>query len=96
MTSISSTNGTNGTNASVGSAVGNSALAKTSADFDMFLKLLTAQLQNQDPLEPMDASEFTKQLVQYSSVEQVIYTNKNLETLIALQQQGGLTGAVGG
>lgn len=64
-----------------------------SGNFDMFLKLLTAQLQNQDPLEPMDASEFTKQLVQYSSVEQGIYTNKNLETLIALQQQGGLTGA---
>ena len=64
------------------------------SNFDTFLKLLTAQLQNQDPLEPMDSSKFTEQLVQYSSVEQGIYTNKNLETLIALQQGGGLGSAV--
>lgn len=65
-----------------------------SGNFDTFLKLLTAQLQNQDPLEPMDTSQFTQQLVQYSSVEQNIYTNKNLETLIALQQNAGLGSAV--
>lgn len=65
-----------------------------SGNFDTFLKLLTAQLQNQDPLEPMDTSQFTQQLVQYSSVEQNIYTNKNLETLIALQQTAGLGSAV--
>lgn len=64
-------------------------------NFDTFLKLLTAQLQNQDPMEPMDASEFTQQLVQYSSVEQNIYTNKNLETLIAMQQSAGMGAAVG-
>jgi flagellar basal-body rod modification protein FlgD len=64
------------------------------SNFDTFLKLLTAQLQNQDPLEPMDSAKFTEQLVQYSSVEQGIYTNKNLETLIALQQGGGLGSAV--
>ncbi|HAD26011.1 MAG TPA: flagellar hook capping protein [Alphaproteobacteria bacterium] len=59
--------------------------AKTLAqDFDTFLTLLTSQLQNQDPLEPMDSSEFTNQLVQFSSVEQAIQTNKNFETLIAL------------
>ncbi|MFT3811381.1 MAG: flagellar hook capping FlgD N-terminal domain-containing protein [Micropepsaceae bacterium] len=63
-------------------------------NFDTFLKLLTAQLQNQDPLEPMDAAQFTQQLVQYSSVEQGIYTNKNLETLIAMQQTAGLGSAV--
>lgn len=63
-------------------------------NFDTFLKLLTAQLQNQDPLEPMDAAQFTQQLVQYSGVEQGIYTNKNLETLIALQQTGGMGAAV--
>lgn len=63
-------------------------------NFDTFLKLLTSQLQNQDPLEPMDASQFTQQLVQYSSVEQNIYTNKNLETLIAMQQSAGMGSAV--
>lgn len=59
--------------------------AKTLAqDFDTFLTLLTSQLQNQDPLEPMDSSEFTSQLVQFASVEQSIQTNKNFETLISL------------
>ncbi len=62
-------------------------------NYDTFLKLLTAQLQHQDPMKPMDPSEFTQQLVQYSSVEQGIYTNKNLETLIALQKTSGLNTA---
>jgi flagellar basal-body rod modification protein FlgD len=42
----------------------------TGADFNMFLKLLTTQMQHQDPLDPMDTSEYTQQLVQYSQVEQ--------------------------
>lgn len=54
-------------------------------DFDDFLLLLTTQLQNQDPLSPMDTSEFTNQLVQFSQVEQQIATNSNLETLLAMQ-----------
>jgi flagellar basal-body rod modification protein FlgD len=56
----------------------NSALAAT---FDTFLKLLTTQLQNQDPLSPMDSAKFTEQLVQYSQVEQQIASNKKLDTL---------------
>ncbi|MBI1186458.1 MAG: flagellar hook capping protein [Alphaproteobacteria bacterium] len=58
---------------------------KLSENFDTFLVLLTAQLQNQDPLSPMDSSEFTQQLVQFSQVEQQISTNDNLETLISQQ-----------
>jgi flagellar basal-body rod modification protein FlgD len=53
-------------------------------DFDSFLQLLTTQLQNQDPLSPMDANQFTQQLVQFSSVEQAIKTNSNLEQLLSL------------
>lgn len=67
-------------------------------DFDQFLTLLTTQLQNQDPLEPMDSSEFTNQLVQFTSVEQQIATNTNLESLIAtmsLQSDGALLGYLG-
>ncbi len=56
-----------------------------SQDFDQFLSLLTTQLQNQDPLDPMDSSEFTNQLVQFSQVEQQISTNEQLETLVGLQ-----------
>jgi flagellar basal-body rod modification protein FlgD len=58
--------------------------AATLADnFDTFLSILTAQIQNQDPLEPMDSTEFTNQLVQFSGVEQQIRANKQLETLIS-------------
>jgi len=54
-------------------------------DFDQFLRLLTTQLQNQDPLSPMDSSEFTNQLVQFSNVEQSIKTNGFLEKLLTMQ-----------
>lgn len=52
-------------------------------DLNRFLNLLVTQLQNQDPLDPMDANEFTSQLVQFASVEQQIYQNANLEKLLA-------------
>lgn len=54
-------------------------------DFDDFLLLLTTQLQNQDPLSPMDTNEFTNQLVQFSQVEQQIKTNSSLDNLLAMQ-----------
>jgi flagellar basal-body rod modification protein FlgD len=54
-------------------------------NFDTFLTLLTTQLQNQDPLSPMDTSQFTQQLVSFASVEQQIKTNSNLATMIAGQ-----------
>lgn len=65
--------------------------AKLAENFDTFLNLLTAQLKNQDPLEPMDANQFTQQLVQFSGVEQAIQTNKKLDTLADLVrgQSGG-------
>ena len=67
-------------------------------NFDTFLKLLTEQLKNQDPLEPMEAEKFTEQLVQFSGVEQQIKTNDNLETSNALafaNQQGNMVGYIG-
>jgi flagellar basal-body rod modification protein FlgD len=60
------------------------ASTRLAENFDTFLTLLTAQLRNQDPLSPMDSTEFTQQLVQFSQVEQQISQNKNLETLIGL------------
>lgn len=54
-------------------------------DFDQFLRLLVTQMQNQDPLEPMDSTEFTNQLVQFSNVEQQIKTNGHLESLLSMQ-----------
>lgn len=55
-------------------------------DLNRFLNLLVTQLKNQDPLDPLDANEFTSQLVQFASVEQQIYANGNLEKLVSLQQ----------
>jgi len=64
------------------------------SDKTQFLTLLTAQLKNQDPLSPMDSTDFTNQLVQFSAVEQQININSNLSTLISLTQQGILSSAV--
>jgi len=54
-----------------------------SADFNMFLKLLTTQMQNQDPLDPMDTSEYTQQLVQYSQVEQSMQQTGALRDILS-------------
>lgn len=59
------------------------ALTRTAADFNMFLKLLTAQMQNQDPLDPMDTSEYTNQLVQFSQVEQTIQQTGTLRDILS-------------
>jgi flagellar basal-body rod modification protein FlgD len=64
-------------------------------NFDTFLKLLTTQLRQQDPLQPMDATQFTSQLVQYASVEQAIATNKKLEDLSTLTQASSTASALG-
>jgi flagellar basal-body rod modification protein FlgD len=58
------------------------AQTQLAGNFDTFLTLLTTQLQNQDPLNPMDSNQFTQQLVEFSQVEQQINTNDNLKTLI--------------
>jgi flagellar basal-body rod modification protein FlgD len=50
------------------------------------LKLLTTQLQHQDPTSPLDPNQFTQELVQFASVEQQINTNTSLSTMISLQQ----------
>ena len=68
---------------------------KLASNMDTFLTLLVAQLKNQDPLSPMDSTEFTNQLVQYSEVEQSITMNSNLEKLINLTNQNATTQALG-
>ncbi|WP_300070609.1 flagellar hook capping FlgD N-terminal domain-containing protein [uncultured Ruegeria sp.] len=58
--------------------------SKTSAvtsDFDTFLLMMTTQAQNQDPLEPMDSSDYASQLAQFSMVEQQVQTNDLLAAL---------------
>jgi len=75
------------------------ASTKINADFDMFLKLLTTQMQNQDPLDPMDTAQYTQQLVQYSQVEQSIEQTKTLKEMLSafgtqnLMQASAMIGA---
>lgn len=66
--------------ATTASATGRTRLAE---NFDTFLTLLTTQLKNQDPLSPMDSTQFTQQLVQMTGVEQQLLTNDLLEKLVS-------------
>lgn len=76
------------------SAAANDA-SKLGEDLNRFLNLLITQLKNQDPLDPMDSTEFTSQLVQFASVEQQIKTNANIEKLLNLQQGSQVADLVG-
>jgi flagellar basal-body rod modification protein FlgD len=67
---------------------------KLAEDFSQFLLLLTTQLKNQDPTEPLDTNEFTAQLVQFAGVEQQLATNANLEKMISLSQQSRVESGV--
>jgi len=64
------------------------------SNFTTFLQLLTTQLQNQDPLSPMDTNQFTQQLVEFAGVEQQMKTNTSLGTLVTLQQAAQTTSAL--
>jgi len=71
------------------------AAQQLAGNFDTFLQLLTTQLQNQDPLSPMDSNQFTQQLVAFAGVEQQINTNDNLQSLIGLSVSQNASSAVG-
>jgi flagellar basal-body rod modification protein FlgD len=63
-------------------------------NFQTFLTLLTTQLQNQNPLDPLDTNQFTQQLVQFAGVEQQLKTNDQLTSLVSLQQTTQATQAL--
>jgi flagellar basal-body rod modification protein FlgD len=68
--------------------------ASIAGNFNTFLQLLTTQLQNQNPLDPLDTNQFTQQLVQFAGVEQQLKTNDQLTTLVSLQQTAQSTAAL--
>lgn len=87
---------TNVTSAITGNGTSSSATSTTLADnFQTFLTLLTTQLQNQNPLDPLDTNQFTQQLVQFAQVEQQLKSNDQLATLISVQQSMQTTQALG-
>jgi flagellar basal-body rod modification protein FlgD len=79
---------------STAAAAGTAGAQQIAGNYNTFLTLLTTQLQNQDPLDPLDTNEFTQQLVEFSSVEQEVNMNTNLQTLISLQQTSEATSAM--
>ncbi len=92
MTTITPTSNTPSASSSNSGA---NALASFSQNFQSFLTLLTSQLQHQDPLNPMDSTQFTSQLVQFTGVEQGILQNQNLQQLIGLQTNSQMSNAAG-
>jgi flagellar basal-body rod modification protein FlgD len=86
---------TSSSSSSSGSSLNSTTNTTLAGNFQTFLTLLTTQLQNQNPLDPLDTNQFTQQLVQFSSVEQQINMNTQLSTLISLQQTSQSTSALG-
>ena len=82
---------TTGSTAQAAGAAGSQQIA---GNFNEFLQLLTTQLQNQDPLDPLDTNQFTQQLVEFASVQQQVDMNTNMQTLITLQQTTAATQAL--
>ena len=79
---------------SSGSTLGSTTDQTIAGNFQTFLSLLTTQLQNQNPLDPLDTNQFTQQLVEFAGVEQQLKTNDSLSTLVSLQQTAQATQAL--
>jgi flagellar basal-body rod modification protein FlgD len=89
-----STSGVGTTTTAAAQSTLNSGLSTIANNYTSFLQLLTTQLQNQDPLSPMDTDQFTQQITEMTGVQQQLLSNQLLQTLVN-QSQGGVTTAVG-
>jgi len=69
--------------------------SKTAVDYQSFLKLLIAEMKNQDPTKPMDSTQYVAQLATFSQVEQSVQTNTKLDQIMsssALSQADAIIG----
>ncbi|MGV1790516.1 flagellar hook assembly protein FlgD [Rhizobium lusitanum] len=85
MAAVDAVNSSSGSSSSGSSQSAAAASASASLNYNDFLQLLIAQMQNQDPTDPMDASQQISQLASFSQVEQQIQTNSHLETVLQNQ-----------
>jgi flagellar basal-body rod modification protein FlgD len=90
-TTIKSAPGTGTTTSSTASSTKTTGIAD---NFQTFLTLLTTQLQNQNPLDPLDTNQFTQQLVQFAGVEQQLKSNDQLKSLIDIEKSAQATQAL--
>src|SRR5881394_3816927 len=92
-------------NSIIAAAPGNTAASATAntagidkntiaGNFQTFLTLLTTQLKNQNPLDPLDTNQFTQQLVQFAGVEQQLKSNDQLKSLIEIEKSAQATQAL--
>ncbi|MGY2051964.1 flagellar hook assembly protein FlgD [Methylobacterium sp. JK268] len=93
---------TTGISSALSSLTGTGTTASATSDastiagnFTQFLTLLTTQLQNQNPLDPLDTNQFTQQLVQFASVEQQLKTNDRLDSILAADKASTAASASG-
>jgi len=83
MTTVSPISTTGTTSSNVSAALDKTEIA---SNFTTFLQLLTTQLKNQNPLDPLDTNQFTQQLVQFAQVEQQMKSNDQLSSLVSLEK----------
>ena len=89
---VSGTSGTSSSTSSSSTVTG--ATTGIANNFDQFLSLLTTQLKNQNPLDPLDTNQFTQQLVQFAQVEQQMKSNDQLASILALEKSAQQTAAM--
>src|ERR1700755_1123511 len=85
---------TSSSSSSSASSANAMASQQIAGNFQSFLELLTTQLQNQNPLDPLDTNQFTQQLGEFAGVQQQLNTNDSLATLVSLQQTAQATQAL--
>lgn len=85
------TSGVSASNNASGALTGAAGGGLSGVDFNTFLKLLVAQLKNQDPLNPLDGTQFTGQIAQFSALEQQINTNNYLSSILEQRDYGQMT-----
>ncbi|MFO1150940.1 MAG: flagellar hook capping FlgD N-terminal domain-containing protein [Alsobacter sp.] len=88
----SATSSASSSSSSSSGGTGSASIANT---FDQFLTLLTTQLKNQNPLDPLDTNQFTQELVQFASVEQLIKQNTTLTAILTSAKSQTATNALG-
>jgi len=91
-TTITSAPGTGSSSSS--NTASSTATTGIADNFQTFLTLLTTQLQNQNPLDPLDTNQFTQQLVQFAGVEQQMKMNSQMTSLISIEQSAQSTAAM--
>ncbi|MCK1393041.1 flagellar hook assembly protein FlgD [Bradyrhizobium sp. 1] len=86
---------TDSTSKSTNSTTNTTSTPSTGVDYNTFLKLLIAEMKNQDPTNPMDTSQYMSQFAQMSSVEQAMQTNTKLDSLLSSQSLSQADGLIG-